>query len=263
MLAHKLTPPRKPSYPFYVQPKLNGIRAVWNGSKLFSRDLKTFSSVSLSNIYRALAGVPALDGELYCHGMSLQQINARVAVNRKEAHKDVGVIQYHVFDMPAMLPFKDRVRILDQFDLPSPIEKVMTYQIFSQTSEEAAYRLFKKKEYEGMMYRDSEHVYGFAENCGNKENRWKCLLKRKDWLDMDCVILGVKEGEGRLAGKVGAFCFKTKDGLEFTAGSGLNQFQREHYWTVSPVGLIAKINYEMLSDNGTPLKPTIEAVYEN
>ena len=111
-----------------------------------------------------------------------------------------------------------------------------------------------------MMYRSINDPYGMIDECGNKENRWATLLKRKDWLDMRCRIVGVNEGKGEFAGSVGAFVLQTEDGTTFQAGSGLTKFQRKAYWIEDPVGRIAVVNYEMLSDGGVPLKPTIEMV---
>jgi len=272
MLAHKLTPRKKPSYPFYVQPKLNGIRALWDGKDtLWSRDGKPFSSTTLPHIYRQLANIDLpLDGELYCHGLSLQQINSRVAVKRVSAHANVFVISYHVFDSISSKPFEERrnetidavssVGFETTSTAPFSITPVQTILITSPTSEEGAYRLFKKQHYEGMMYRSITDPYGFPENCGNQENRWNCLLKRKDWLDLIAKVVDVEEGEGQFREHVGAFWLEEDDGTRFKAGSGLTIFQRKAFWEQVPYGRKVKVNYEMRSDDGTPLKATIEEV---
>jgi DNA ligase 1 len=261
MLAHKLNAKRKPPYPFYVQPKLNGIRAVWDGEFLWSRDGHTFSPICLPHIYAQLQNLPPLDGELYCHGMSLQQINSRCAVNRTSPHGESLSIIYNVFDAPSYDIFQDRLKTFEQLNGPH-VKAVYTVLVNSTVAEETCYKLFKRDNYEGMMYRHPHAPYGFVNDCGNKENRWTCLLKRKDWLDMQCVILEVLEGEGAFEGKVGSFLLRLPNGKTVKAGSGLRFLQRTAYWASPPIGKTVTINYEMLSDGGIPLKPTIELVHE-
>ena len=257
MLAHKLTDRRKPAYPFYVQPKLNGVRALWNGETLYSRDLKIFSPINLRHIYHQLTSLPPLDGELYCHGLSLQQINARVAVNRTTPHAESLSISYCVFDAVVDEPFEKRQDIVYEVTRGlMSVVAVETILVNSPTSEEAAYKLFKKQNYEGMMYRDAKASYGFVENCGNKENRWTTLLKRKDWLDVDLPVVDVAEGTGQFQGKCGSLVLEI-DGKKFNVGSGMTHSQRQAYWDSPPVGRVAKISYEMLSDGGVPLKPVL------
>jgi len=111
------------------------------------------------------------------------------------------------------------------------------------------------------MYKLDE-PYGFVENCGNKENRWKRMLKRKDWLDEEFEILDIEEGTNSNEGRVGALVFKASNGQRFTAGSGLSSHQRDEFWSSPPIGRLCKIRYEMLSDDGIPLKPTIEYVFD-
>lgn len=48
--------------------------------------------------------------------------------------------------------------------------------------------------------------------------------------------------------------------MEFQAGSGLSDAERVKFLCESPVGRIARIKFEMLSDGGVPLKPTIEVI---
>ena len=111
-----------------------------------------------------------------------------------------------------------------------------------------------------MMYR-ANVPYGLESKCGNKENRWDILLKRKDWLDEDCEIVDVVEGDGKYVGAVGALVLRFPgNGQLFRAGSGLSDMERRKWFDGSCIGMVAKVKYEMLSDGGVPLKPRIEAV---
>jgi len=266
MLAFK-TRSDKVQFPIYVQPKLNGVRALYLGEdQLQSRDEHLWDPHVVGHLLPLLnnvAGEYILDGELYLHGMSLQQINSRIAVNRAEPHPQGRMIEYHVFDVVADAPMAERVDILTElmsrFDPRGKVKIVSTFLCTSEHQANCTFALCKREGYEGVMYRKVDAPYGFAEDCSNKQNRWWYLQKRKDWMDIDCCVIGLERGQGRLANTLGAFLLQAPNGAMFSAGSGLTDQQRQQYWSMSNqmVGKTVKIKFEMLSDTGVPLKPTI------
>ena len=99
---------RKWKPPFYIQPKLDGVRCraelKTTGVELHSSTNQIITSVP--HINKALDdmkhelwhhGIFELDGELYIHGWNFNQINSLVSrtVNRRE---DYEQMEYHVFD---------------------------------------------------------------------------------------------------------------------------------------------------------------------
>ena len=69
-----------------LQPKLNGIRAVFDGKELYSRTGKTLPGKAhiisaLMELKKRCANMPSLDGELYLHGEPLNYISGQA---RKE-----------------------------------------------------------------------------------------------------------------------------------------------------------------------------------
>lgn len=243
--------------------------------ELQSRDEHLWGKAVLRDLRKELARVPdhyVLDGELYVHGWSLQQINSVGSVNRTNDHKDAGKLEYHVFDMLNVnfleLSFEERwyelCNLRDSLWNTSKIKFVTTSMVETEQQAEQLYWYFKHScKFEGMMYRDRLAPYGLLYNCSNQENRWSCLLKRKDFLDEDCMIVDVKEGTGKFIGKVGSLVLRFPgNGKLFNAGSGLSDMQRETYMDKPPIGFKARINYEMLSDTGVPLKPVIDCIYE-
>ena len=71
------------------------------------------------------------------------------------------------------------------------------------------------------------------------------LLKVKKMNTLDLEIIGVEEGEGRLAGTLGALLVRYKDGNIVKVGSGFTDWQRNEIWN-SPIfyiGKIAEIQY--------------------
>lgn len=273
MLAHKYAP-HKVSFPAYVQPKLNGVRGVFiPGQHFQSRYGEIWNAPVVAHAFSALTGIKFhLDGEFYLHGMSLQNINSRIGVVRNGAHVESERIQFHVFDVIIDAPFHKRALLLAYLGKQlndNPFVKVVeTRQVSSDIEADHWYGQWKHHDnYEGMMYRDADMTYGFAQRCGNKDNRWNCLLKRKEMVDLEATICGFNEmlcgATGEPKGTLGSFELMTAQGARFSAGSGLTNSLRETYWKLGldkMFGTKVRINYEMLSDGGVPLKPIIELV---
>lgn len=264
------------SNPFYVQPKLNGVRALCNGTTFQSRDEHLWNNRVLAHLHEQIQPIFSrypnfiTDGELYRHGLSLQKINQAVAVNRHEPTTVTPTIEYHIFDLldceHGAKDFSYRAEQLDaiqsiitRFQLIH-IKVVPTHLCGSMDMTEPLYKSYLKAGYEGLMYRSLGHMYGLAENCGNKENRWKCLLKRKEWLDKEFLITDFKITEGKKGERGFQVVCDVGNGETVSVGSGLSDDELEYYIEVSPIGQWAKVKFETYSDSGIPLKPTILAI---
>lgn len=271
----------KLAYPFYVQPKLNGVRALYHQGIMQSRGLreeegKVWNPEVVAHFTNDLLKICKstwlLDGELYCHGKSLQQINSAIAVKRLKASDKTQEIQYHIFDIIDTTnlhrPFHERFELLHLLKTlmvvhsTTAIQVVPTNLVYSPGVDDQLYELYRLQGYEGLMYRISSAPYGFAEECGNKENRWKYLLKRKGWIDDEFEIVAFTLTTGDKGNQGFQLTCKTKANHLFTVGSGLTHEQQLYYSQNSPEGLLAKVRFEMLSDKGVPLKPTLEAILD-
>lgn len=269
MLAKKYNN-RRVSYPCFIQPKLNGIRGLYLGGDHFQsrsyglEEERLWRPEIVRDYLAALKKHPyCFDGEFYCHGMSLQQINSRISVNRTTRHAESDKIVYCIFDIISDQPQHRRLEILETLEFKGPVMVIPHYYCVSSTFAEQAYRAFKGDQYEGMIYRDYSAPYGREYNCPNKENRWQCLLKRKEWQDMECVCVGVNISDSHVAIQqphIGSLQLQTPAGVTFNA-SGMSNSERIEYYHNPPVGQQVKIKYEMLSDSGKPLKPQVELVY--
>jgi len=247
----------KQTFPCLVQPKLNGIRALWDGYQLYSNDEQVWFSTRLPYLFNVLRtwfqGQP-LDGELYCHGMPLQEINRRVAVMSKTAHRDHMSISYHVFDIPIHMPQHRRLDELTSLERGPAIRVVESYCASDLEYLDMAHKYFRGQGYEGSMVRDYYANYGFKEVCSNKENRWGCLRKRKDWLDVVAVCIGITEGEGKYTGMVGALQLQLQNGVQFNASAGLSDAERLEYFLNPPIGKSVAVDFEELSADGVPMR---------
>jgi len=271
----------KLKFPYFIQPKLNGVRGLYYQGQMQSRGLgeeegKLWNYPVIQHIIDDLRKIVPdnylLDGELYLHGLSLQQINSAIAVKRLAPSTKSSSIQYHVFDIidttSLHLPFMERARILDTLR-----EKLVIYQARSvavvpttlidrEGLDNTLYATLRSQGYEGIMYRDPSAPYGFAEECTNKENRWRYLLKRKGWEDEEFEILAFELTTGEKGNQGFQLTAQTKNGRTFNVGSGLSHAEQLYYAEHQPIGQLVKVRFEMLSDTGIPLKPTIEAILE-
>lgn len=274
MLAHKFVDHKhKIQYPTWIQPKLNGVRGIYMGGRFQSRDEFLWHPSVVEHIVEELQLVVAdhiiLDGEFYVHGWSLQKINRAISVVRSKSHELTPEVEYHIFDCidtsQPHLTFEQRVRFLESICerlVYRRIKKVKVVRSYKATlaEAEASYTLYKQAGYEGLMYRKPDAPYGFEQECGNKENRWTYLLKRKDWLDDDFKIIDFTETTGEKGHRGFYVTCITQEGKHFKVGSGLDTSELDYYILNPPIGQTAKVKYEMLSDDGIPLKPTLEAI---
>lgn len=267
MLAHrfqeKLTHVR---FPCIIQPKLNGVRAVYRSGIFQSRDRKVWNPEVVEHILDHLTHIHPnilLDGEFYRHGFPLQKINGAIAVNRTSARYDSTEIQFWIFDLIDLEDLDrdawSRQQLVDAItsNLPSssPIRRCPTFLCSDRPTLERQFSNFKSRAFEGLIYRDFSAPYGLEAACTNKENRWPTLLKRKDWLDEWFPVVSFELGNGRFSSLVGSLVCQLPSGQTFTVGSGLSDEERSAFLTRLPTK--AHVRYEMLSDNLIPLKPTL------
>lgn len=274
MLAHKFRDHgHKLTYPCYVQPKLNGVRMLYRDDQCQSRDEHWWQDSMLRPIRDQLIDISTdfiLDGELYKHGWSLQEINGAASVNRKEPNAKTALIEYHVFDCIIVsdptLDFVSRwwllMNALGDWDKLTHVKIVPTIQIQDDNEGESQYSVFRKQRYEGMMYRQAHSPYGLASQCTNQENRWTCLQKRKEWMDAEGPVVDINEGEGKYAGMVGSLVVQVEPGKTVDIGSGLSDLQRTEFYSNPPIDFLCRYRFEMYSDGGIPLKPQFEAILD-
>lgn len=255
-----------------VQPKLNGVRALTFNNQCQSRWEKLWHINKVTHILRPLQSInPAwiLDGEFYLHGTSLQKINGAMSINSSEVTPLTREIEYHIFDgfnrRAPLQPFRERFETLSAILLPllgtTSIRLVDTHFV-TQAQAERSYPSYLNDGYEGMMYRVPDSPYGHLALCTNQENRWKYLLKRKDFLDGEVRVIGRTEGEGKYEGMMGGLICLFDNGNRFTVGSGFSDQQRAIFYDDPPIDQYITIKYEMLSENGTPLKATFEDFFK-
>lgn len=215
MLAHKYKDHKsKVTFQCAVQPKLDGLRAIsYINGGIWSRTRKEITK--LPHIQKAIDSafemgiVHRFDGELYNHDLKdeFEQIVGAVT-SKNQVSENAELIQYHIYDIPdESKTFEERTELLqDLFRyIPedSPLKLVPTIICNSEEEIMQAYEDFMEQGYEGAMVRNLNSMY--------KPSRSFDLQKLKVMEDAEFKVTGIEEGNGKLAGHVGAFWCEVND----------------------------------------------------
>lgn len=207
----------------WSQPKLDGHRCVASEAGLFTRKGKPFKSVPhiyqlLWPVFQKFPGI-ILDGELYNHKLKddFNQISSLVRKSKpdqSDLEKTDKLIQYHIYDVVApKLTQQQRFDLLDQvFAIVADpaIVAVNTQNVCDQETLDQLYATYLEDGYEGQMVRLND-LYKI-------DQRPNCLIKRKEFIDEEGLILDIIEGEGNWAGAAKSLTIRLKDGIECSSG---------------------------------------------
>lgn len=214
MLAHEYQKRGKGfGFPCYVQPKLDGTRAVgMPGKGIFSRLRKTFPH--MEHILAEMAQLPEdliLDGELYTNELTFQEIVGLVkkeTLKAGDAEKQLK-IKYHVYDLIASHPYEARKAMLEALFARHRFQHLVlvpTSRCESEAQMKQQHNAYVADGFEGIMLRAPSGDY--------KHSRSADLLKYKEFFDAEYEVVGFKEGEGQEKGCVLWMC-RTEEGRTF------------------------------------------------
>ena len=246
-------------YPVDVQPKLDGVRclAYWDGDsvKLMSRGGKQWECCQhiIDELEQVLPKDWVLDGELYIHGATFQEITKLVKKLRPESVN----VQFHVYDVPKGFnkesSWDERCDDLNDFHGNHGLCKsVKVVDTHLANNEYAVYELqsqFLEEGYEGAIVREMDGEYRF----GNRSNK---LLKVKNFMDEEYEIIGFTTGVGRFEGCIIWIC-KTGNGDEFkVVPQGTMEERKATYDTAGKhIGELLKVKFFELTDDNIPRFP--------
>ena len=254
----------KVTYPVDVQPKLDGVRclAYWDGDsvKLMSRGGKQWNCCQhiIDELEQVLPKDWVLDGELYIHGSTFQEITKLVKKLRPESVN----VQFHVYDVPragyeqtelggsTWSNRKISVELIDEFVENCKSVKVVRTDFAAH--EEDVYELqseYLEEGYEGAIVRELDGEYKF----GYRSNK---LLKVKNFMDKEYLIAGFTTGVGRFDGCIVWVCM-TEDGQSFkVVPQGTMEERQETYQNADKhIGDWLKVKFFELTDDGIPRFP--------
>jgi DNA ligase-1 len=263
MLAHDYNDHKdKLKFPTATQPKLDGVRCIVRADGMWSRNGKPI--ISAPHIFEALKPLfeadpdLILDGELYCDKSSAG-FNTIISCVRKTkpTKADLSLseqfIEYHIYDLPSLdSTFMERMVHLSDLKLPKYCKIVHTHWVADQACLDYLYGLFMEQGYEGQMIRlDASY----------ENKRSKSLLKRKEFVDDEFIILGVIEGNGNLTGKVGKLQFEINSKpFESAVNGDWEYIEKLWHSREGLVGKTATVKYFELTEDGIPRFPKVIAI---
>lgn len=206
-----------------------------------------------------------LDGELYKHGLTLQQISGLV---RKEKEQS-PILEYYIYDiMDDSLVFRDRLTLLkeikEELNLGFEPEKIWEPEelklqmvphekVSGWLNIEKLHNKYVREGWEGLVIRDPDRPYTYG-------GRTRDMIKVKMYRD-DCFKVVGKEAGLRGAEDM-VFILQMKDGRTFKAKPFGDRAQKQEYWDNFESiykGHLGECKFFYYSDDGIPLQPTFRA----
>ena len=226
---------------YLVSEKLDGVRAIWDGSTLRFRSGKEINAPRWF-----VDGLPKrpLDGELWIARGKFERLSGIV---RKDVPDDNEwrQVRYMIFELPgAPGSFRERAEamreIVRQTNIPW-LREIEQFSVVDRNSLQKRMNEVVKAGGEGLMLHRADALY--------ETGRSDTLLKMKPWEDAEAVVVGHVPGKGKNAGMLGALRVRTADGREFSLGTGFTDKQRSN---PPPIGTTVTYRYRDLTNTGMP-----------
>ena len=266
---------------FYGSRKVNGTRCLIyykDGEvKTASRggghyDYSTYQLREHPKLIEFLSQHPdwVLDGELYKHGKSLQQISGAARMEKTVAGCDW--IEYYVYDiMIPNTPFEKRQEYLNELQIflnqcefnperewqkdDLRMHVVPQEYVHGDNKKQQIMNLhnqYVSEGWEGCVARDISKPYKYG-------GRGSEMVKFKMYQDAEFEITGLSEG---LRPEDMCFTLKTDNGIEFKAKPmGSRELKEQYREDLNKlIGKMATVKFFYLSDEGTPLQPVLKAI---
>jgi ATP-dependent DNA ligase len=251
MLAHSWEKRGDVSAVYDCQPKLDGVRAMFNNNTGFiTRMGKSITAVPhLTN--QNVSHDTWLDGELYTPNMDFEHLSG--AVRRATPGDDAELLEFHVFDCYLVrnpdATWRERLKYLETLPMGNGFKLVPTLKNVKGDKVDRLVDEYIKYGYEGVIARDPNGVYHLNE-------RSTSLLKHKRFHDQEYLVVGAMEGKGRDVGTVVWEC-TTQDGGRFTVRPEGTQEYRRDMWVNwrDHIGKKLTVRFQELTRAGIPRFP--------
>jgi DNA ligase-1 len=257
MLAHKFVDHKKKvEFPVAIQPKLNGMRMLFDGENGWSRGNKEVIPEVIQHLKFDTGGY-ILDGELMLpNNVLLQESMKAIKKYRPELSSQ---LLYHVYDIvDDSIPFSDRYQIITDLiqKAPKNVKIVKTVRAHDESQVAHLHQLFVQDGFEGTMIRDPKMKYEIGK-------RSYSLLKLKDFVDAEYRIVNVVDGDGSDVG-LAIFELETDSGERFNCRPEGSQENRADLFKNRRelVGKYLTVRYQELSKDGIPIFPVGVSIRE-
>ena len=234
---------------WWMSEKLDGVRAYWTGTDLFTRN---GNPINAPRWFTSPLPKMALDGELM---VGRGQFQKTVSAVRKQVPVEAEWrrLRFHVFDAPMQAGgCEKRWR-----EMAAAVRGIPHVEVVEQVACASPKALAKihadiaKLGGEGVMLREPGSAY--------EHRRSGSLLKVKSFMDAEAKITGYVAGEGKHAGRLGAYEAVLIKGTKarFKIGTGMSDAERERPLRI---GTVVTVKFQELTDAGVPRFPSFVGV---
>jgi len=242
---------------WWMSEKLDGVRAYWDGHRFLSRLGNEFFAPSWFT--EGFPKVP-LDGELF---VGRKLFNETVSIVRQhDAGQQWERVKYLVFDAPSVgedkLDFEHRLEAACRLTIKAINAKMVKQQVCKGNDHlRKVMKEMLKVGAEGVMLRQPGSMY--------ERKRSNTLLKWKDLLTSEGLVVAREPGKGKHKGRLGALVVALPgwekhmdqdhiyDGPTVNVGTGFTDVQREH---PPKIGSVVMYSYQELTPAGIPRFPS-------
>jgi DNA ligase-1 len=240
MLATPWQPRLNPA-DYLVSEKLDGVRALWDGTTLRFRSGRTIAAPAW--FVAALPHTP-LDGELWAGRRSFEVLSGAV---RRESPVDAEwrTLRYMVFDLPHdKRPFAQRA--LRMAELTAATGQPWLHAIDQSSVSDAASLQARLK---AVVAGGGEGLVLHRADAFWTPGRSEALRKLKPQPDEEGTVLAHLPGHGKHQGRMGALLLQTPEGLRFALGTGFSDALRAR---PPAVGAVVTYRYRDRTASGLP-----------
>jgi DNA ligase 1 len=236
---------------YLVSEKLDGVRALWDGSTLRFRSGR---SINAPAWFTARLPRTPLDGELW---MGRGQFDVLSGSVRKAQPIDTEwqQVKYMVFELPAGTgTFEQRAtQLIDVVKTAAwpPLQAVAQFRLANHAALQARLKTVTAAGAEGLML----HLASAQVTTGRSD----VLLKLKPQQDAEAVVMGHVAGQGKYQGMLGALDVKSTSGQRFKLGTGLSDAQRQN---PPAIGSTVTYTYRDVTPSGKPRFAAFLRVHE-
>ncbi len=244
-------------FPCFIQPKLDGVRALGIGNQLYSRNGNIFPT--LEHIKKELEENNdnlILDGELYTDDINFEKIVGLVKKSNKSKEEEIDSLKiyFNIFDyVDENLSFEKRLIKLTEFFSKYNFKYLKLVKTEICNKKELIEKYLDKyinEGYEGIIIRNSNGKY--EENIRSSN-----LLKLKRFIDEEFEIINYTTAtEGKEIGCVIWEC-KTKEGKKFSVRPQGNYNERKKLYKEGKkyIGKMLTVRYQELTNDKVPRFP--------
>jgi DNA ligase 1 len=230
---------------YLVSEKLDGVRALWDGSVLRFRSGRTVAAPAW---FVAKLPRSALDGELW---MGRGSFDALSGIVRKAQPVDAQwqQVRYMVFELPAASGAGSETFAQRAAQLQSTVQATAWPQLQAVEQFRVANHAALQNKLKSITTAGGEGLVLHLASAPISAGRSDALLKLKPTQDAEAVVTGHVPGKGKYAGMLGALQVKTAQGHSFKLGTGLSDAQRQD---PPAIGSSVTYTYRDLTPSGKP-----------